>query len=173
MIARNRRTGTSITGELISLAARASTLDDEFERDETGKITYEYSGDTEIFWSGQRIQTRRGQTIFLDEDGNQVFESEIELVNDLDKPLQPTDEPLAHEARPALDTSGRKSGLNEVVPMYEVVDPTTGAGQGTYTTLEAARANSLPTDLIAYAAYTITDDIGYVEDEDTSTGTEK
>lgn len=45
-----------------------------------GALVIEYSGGTDIDWDGQVTATRDGERIFIDEEGEAVLESEIEIV---------------------------------------------------------------------------------------------
>jgi len=71
--------GKLIVGTLERLAGRANTVEGSFERDEHGKLTFEYDGCTEVFWEEQRTVQRHGAPVFLDEDGFQWQEDEILL----------------------------------------------------------------------------------------------
>jgi hypothetical protein len=71
--------GRSIVGTLERLAGRANTVDGSFERDENGKLAFEYEGCTEIFWDEQKTVRKHGAPVFLDEDGFQWEETEILL----------------------------------------------------------------------------------------------
>jgi hypothetical protein len=45
-----------------------------------GKLDYEYEGETEIFWDGQETVTdEKGETVFVDVEGNEWPESELRL----------------------------------------------------------------------------------------------
>ena len=87
-------------------------------------------------------------------------------MNDLTEPLKAAKEPPRPQTRPSLFEVRRESNFTDVIPMYEMVDPETGAGHGLYTTVEEARKNALRTDLIASAVYTLTDEIRYVEQDE-------
>lgn len=71
--------GKLIVGTLEKLAGRANTVAGSFERDENGKLTFEYEGYTEIFWEEQKTVHEHGAPVFLDEDGFQWEETEILL----------------------------------------------------------------------------------------------
>ena len=79
MYARNRRTGSPIVGTLERLDARCGLIADGFGRDEDGRITHEHEGGTEFFYDTSE-QVRVGdELVYLDEDGEQVAERDIEL----------------------------------------------------------------------------------------------
>ena len=42
----------------------------------------EYTGETEIHWNSQRVVVEDGQRVFFDEDGDEVLENDIELVDE-------------------------------------------------------------------------------------------
>ena len=71
--------GKLIVGTLEKLAGRANTVGGSFERDENGKLTFEYEGYTEVFWEEQKSVHKHGAPVFLDEDGFQWEETEILL----------------------------------------------------------------------------------------------
>jgi hypothetical protein len=53
----------------------------EDPRFEDGKLTWEWSGGTDVCWDGQ--ETRKdsnGETLFIGSDGNEYPESQLELV---------------------------------------------------------------------------------------------
>src|SRR6266849_10008976 len=52
--------GRLIVGTLEKLAGRANTVVGSFERDENGKLTFEYEGYTEVFWEEQRTVHKHG-----------------------------------------------------------------------------------------------------------------
>jgi len=71
--------GRLIVGTLEKLAGRADIVEGSFERDEKGKLTFEYEGYTEIFWEEQKTVRKHGAPVFLDEDGFQWQETELLL----------------------------------------------------------------------------------------------
>ena len=84
MLARNRKTGAAILGTLEELPGRADIQTDSWNKDADGKLTFDYNDYTEVFWNGQqtvRVSDERGRRspIFVDEDGNEVTEKDIEL----------------------------------------------------------------------------------------------
>ena len=163
MYARNPRTGSEIHGTLERLDARSDTITDSFRRIPTG-ITYEYEGYTYVFWETQETGTRQGETVFLDGEGEQVMESEVELVHELDEPLKPQPPPVAGKDRPDLNEVGRETNFTDTATLYEVVHPD-GSGHGRYATQEEAEKHARPTDHIAEAAYGLSDDVHYVDRE--------
>jgi len=73
--------GVAILGTLESLSGRANIEEDSFHTLPDGTIDFEWEGSTEVFWDEQRTVTagESKERIFLDEDGNQVPESQIVL----------------------------------------------------------------------------------------------
>jgi hypothetical protein len=55
------------------------TADCEVFRDETGKVVVDYDGTdgTEACWDAGETETRDGQIVFVDDDGNEWLESEL------------------------------------------------------------------------------------------------
>ena len=79
MYARNPKTGAAITGTLEQVDGRATTIYDSFQREESGKLAFEHGSETQMYWDGQETQTRDGQVIFIDDDGEEVLENDVEL----------------------------------------------------------------------------------------------
>lgn len=79
MHARSRKTGAPIVGTLERLDARCNLVPGGFGRDGKGRITHEHEGGTDFFYDTSE-QVRTGdELVYLDEDGEQVAESDIEL----------------------------------------------------------------------------------------------
>ena len=82
MHARNRRTGSPIVGTLERLDARCNLVAGGFSRGNDGRITHEHEGGTDFFYDTSE-QVRVGdELMYLDEDGEQVAESDIELCSE-------------------------------------------------------------------------------------------
>ena len=79
MHARNRRTGAAITGTLERLYARCKLLEDGFGRAEDGTVTHEHEGGTDFFYDTSETVRTDGERTYLDDDGEQVAESDIVL----------------------------------------------------------------------------------------------
>ena len=79
MHARNRRSGAAITGTLETIQGRCKLIPDSFERSEDNRITHEHQGGTEMFWDSSKQVVTDGQPIYLDENGEEVPASDIEL----------------------------------------------------------------------------------------------
>ena len=90
MQARNRRTGAAITGTLETILGQCKLIADGFERSDDGSITHEHEGGTEMFWdSGEQVVTD-DEALYLDENGEHVHESDIELhENGAPEPARP------------------------------------------------------------------------------------
>ena len=79
MEAVNKRTGAKIKGTLERLQGRAEITDIQMGVD--GKLTYNHQGGTVIFWdAGKTAVDNGGSPIFLDDDGEEVPESSVALV---------------------------------------------------------------------------------------------
>ena len=69
--------GHPITGTLEVVRGRGHI--GEITRLPDGKLEIEYGGGTEMFWNEQRQVESEGERVFLDEDGNEWRESELEV----------------------------------------------------------------------------------------------
>lgn len=47
-----------------------------------GTLDLEWAGGSEVFWDDQRTVQRQGQDVYLDENGNEYLESEIDVIED-------------------------------------------------------------------------------------------
>lgn len=77
------RTGTAIRvkGTLERVEGCAGIDEDSWTRNAAGELVKEYAGETEMFWESQRtLDDVNGYAIYLDEDGEEVTEPEIELI---------------------------------------------------------------------------------------------
>lgn len=43
---------------------------------------FEYAGETKVWWDDQRTVVRDGQRIFVDDDGEEYLESQVEVIDD-------------------------------------------------------------------------------------------
>lgn len=86
-IAWNRITKSPIKGTLETLSGCA--LFSEVKRKSDGSISYEYVGETEVFWDEQRTVTGDEGVIYLDEKGNEVTAKDIGFWCDGDCEKQP------------------------------------------------------------------------------------
>ena len=66
--------GNEITGTKEILVGEAYIQD---LRLVDGKVEYDHSGETEVFWDCQQTATEKNQTIFIDEDGGEWLESQL------------------------------------------------------------------------------------------------
>ena len=161
MIARNRRTGSPIAGTFEALQGRADTAHKSFQRDADGNIQFEHEGTTKVFWDAQETARQQDEIVFLDEDGEGVVESEVELVNDLKAPLTPLVTTSADDW-PDLRETGRQTRFYESVTLYEVVHAD-GSGHGLHATQDEAAKAARPSDRIAATVYKRTDEVTYDE----------
>ena len=164
MYARNRRTGSPIVGTLETLQASARTLEAGFNRDKAGAIEFNHEGYTDVYWNSQQTLTRQGETVFVDEAGDEVVESEIELSDEEATPFAKPGEAALAGARPALDTPGRETSLTEQITLHEVVHPD-GNGHGAYPSYQAASEDARPCDRIAKVHYVRSGAAAYTENE--------
>jgi len=70
--------GSQIIGTLERVSARAEIDVDTFVKKD-GKLLFDFAGGTEIFWDDQYTVTRKGEVVFLADDGSEWTESEIFL----------------------------------------------------------------------------------------------
>ncbi len=121
MHARNRRTGSPIVGTLERLDARCGLVADGFGRGKDGRITHEHEGGTDFFYDTSE-QVRVGdERMYLDEDGEQVAESDIEL-HDPDDAPEPARPPRPRRA--GNDPEAAAHGIAErlIAQMVSEVD---------------------------------------------------
>jgi len=72
--------GEPICGTYERITGRADTVEDSFTRKPDGTLDFDHAGYTEVFWDGQETVTNnKGQIIFLDAEGNEWTEDQIEL----------------------------------------------------------------------------------------------
>ena len=76
--ARNRRTRAAIVGTLETVHACADI--ERFSRDPAGNLNWEHSGNTNVWWDELRTVQRDGGAVFIDAEGNEVLEADVELV---------------------------------------------------------------------------------------------
>ena len=105
---------------------------------------------------------RQSERVFIDDDREEILESEIELVKDPDTPLAEAPEP--NGSRPDLDEVGRETNFTDTASLYEIVHPD-GSGHGLYTTREQAASEARPQDLVAEALYTRCDQVHYTDED--------
>ena len=121
MHARNRRTGSPIVGTLERLDARCGLVADGFGRGEDGRITHEHEGGTEFFYDTSE-QVRVGdERMYLDEDGEQVVESDIEL-HDPDGAPEPAPPPRPRRAGNDPEAAARGIAERLIAQMVSEVD---------------------------------------------------
>ena len=121
MYARNRRTGSPITGTLERLDARAGLIADGFGRDEDGHMTHEHEGGSEFFYDTSKQVTADGERVYLDEDGEQVAEGEIELHAEDGAP-EPARPPRPQQAANDREAAARGVAERLISQMVSEVD---------------------------------------------------
>lgn len=81
MKAIDRRTGKRIVGSADTILCCAWIELDSFEKDADGTLQCEFTGETKIYYDTQEQTTGPDRVrLFQDEDGNDVPETEIDLV---------------------------------------------------------------------------------------------
>ena len=71
--------GSPITGTLEKMTGTALTSCDGFERAPDGKLEYHHIGQTDVDWDSQETDTKDGEPLFVDEDGNSWKASQLIL----------------------------------------------------------------------------------------------
>jgi len=80
MFARNKRTGALITGTLEVINGRWGIERDSFCKEPAGKLVFDDDGGgIHVLWDSARTARDDHGRIFLDEDGEQVAEADVEL----------------------------------------------------------------------------------------------
>jgi hypothetical protein len=77
--------GLRILGTKEIISGRAEISDGSYKRDADGNLTYDYAGETEIFWDEQKTVEQDGKEVFLDEDGGEWTADQITLEEDEDE----------------------------------------------------------------------------------------
>ena len=110
MNARSTKTGKRIQKTLDSLLGTSSIDPDSFELGDDGQLQLEYEDDgTDVHWDSGEPYTEHGIPMYIDEDGNNVPQTEIELFD----PASPDTEPvrpkidMANHDRVALEAAAR------------------------------------------------------------------
>ena len=82
MNARNGRTGAAIDGMLREMHARQPIVQGSWYQNGDGALQWQPGGDLEPLWgSDTALRDRHGKHVYIDTDGTQVVESDIELVS--------------------------------------------------------------------------------------------
>ena len=71
--------GQEIMGTLEVIHGRAGIMPGTVIKKDDGTFDFDYDGDTEVFWDEQLTKTEEGQRIFLDEEGNEWYEKDLIL----------------------------------------------------------------------------------------------
>ena len=83
MNARNRATGAAIVGTVEIVTGTASVEEESFKLDERGDIQCESAGNgTDMDWDSGTQRIFEGEPMYVDDDGEHVKESEIELYSE-------------------------------------------------------------------------------------------
>lgn len=81
MRAVNRKTRSPIVGTAERIYGTARLVVDSFARDEAGELSFDHNGQTDVDWNSQETLDREGWIVFVDDDGEEVPENEIELID--------------------------------------------------------------------------------------------
>lgn len=94
MHARNLKTGKPIVATVERIYGHAGIAENSFQREADGSINVEHDDGTKMFWDTTVTETENGEKLYVDDDGNIVRESGIELVAnaDGDNPARAEDE---------------------------------------------------------------------------------
>ena len=79
MKARNRRTGAAVRTTLERIYGSSPVIEESFEQSDDGAIGFTQGDGTELCWDTAGTVERNGETIFIDENGDEVRASEVEL----------------------------------------------------------------------------------------------
>lgn len=72
--------GNLIIATLERLSGRALIAPGSVRPEPGGGFSFDYEGTTDIFWDDQRTVTQDDERVFLDEEGTEYLESELQLV---------------------------------------------------------------------------------------------
>jgi hypothetical protein len=73
--------GAKIVGTFDVVECMARILPETFEKKGKG-VDFEYEGETEVWWCGQKTQKKRGQRLFVDENHEIWPENKLTLKED-------------------------------------------------------------------------------------------
>ena len=82
MNARNKNTGSRITGIYQTVYAQAGIDPGTFSRRADGTLTHEPGGGSEAYWETADTVMANDEAVYMDERGEQVVASDIELYDD-------------------------------------------------------------------------------------------
>ena len=79
--------GVAVVGTLETIPGCARITDGSARRDASGRIAFDYAGDTEVWWDNQITETdaMSNERLFVDENGDTLPESEVTIVFDEDE----------------------------------------------------------------------------------------
>jgi hypothetical protein len=76
-----------IAGTLERLSGIATIGEGRIEAD--GSVDFDYVGETTVWWDEQRTAQRKGQRVFVDENGMEVLETDVAVLLDTGQLLVP------------------------------------------------------------------------------------
>lgn len=74
-------TGVPITGTYETCPGLAAIANIALGTRDGGRFEFDYAGDTEMFWDDQRTIRRNGERVFLDANGAEWLESQLQLID--------------------------------------------------------------------------------------------
>jgi hypothetical protein len=73
--------GVRIIGTLDLVPGCALIQEGTAQNTGKGRFDFEYEGETKVYWDDQKTQRRRGERLFVDENGDVWRESRLRLVD--------------------------------------------------------------------------------------------
>lgn len=116
----NRSTGAMIVAESNWIPGNAAIMEDSWSVAENGRLTFEFGGETEMFWEESRVETCRGYSTYMDEYYNPVGEEDIVLISDDGDVIDFT--PCHMKHRSFNDHPARQSAFDLLLAAYAVID---------------------------------------------------
>jgi hypothetical protein len=86
-LVRRDNPATEIAGTLERLSGIATISEGRIDSD--GSVDFDYSGETTVWWDEQRTAQFKGQRVFLDENGQEVLETDVAVLLDDGRLLAP------------------------------------------------------------------------------------
>ena len=74
--------GVEIVGTVEIVPAVSTFAADSVTRTPSGTFEFDYTGNTDVYWNGQRTVVRDGQRVFEDQDGCEHLENTLLLLTD-------------------------------------------------------------------------------------------
>jgi len=74
-------TGVRITGTYETCPGLAAIDNVSLGNRDGGRFEFDYTGSTDMFWDDQRTIRRNGERVFLDANGAEWLESQLQLID--------------------------------------------------------------------------------------------